>query len=163
MVKQKGWAASNFLKQGRIRFSNRSGFTLIELMIVVAIIAILAAIAYPSYIQYKIRTNRADVQKEMMLVAQQMSLYKNTKGTFADATVNLVYGRTTYPPTNILYDLSFDPSPTTNTEWVLVAKPRVGSMQENNGWICLNNQGQRFWAKGALACELSNTSNWDGK
>ena len=48
------------------------GFTLIELMIVVAIIAILAAIAYPSYTQYKIRTNRADVQSEMMQTAQRL-------------------------------------------------------------------------------------------
>ncbi len=35
---------------------NRSGFTLVEMMIVVAIIGILAAIAYPSYIQYVKKT-----------------------------------------------------------------------------------------------------------
>lgn len=35
------------------------GFTLIELMIVVAIVAILAAVAYPSYQAHVIRTNRA--------------------------------------------------------------------------------------------------------
>lgn len=163
MVKQKGRLASSVLKLGRIHFFRHFGFSLIELMIVVAIIAILAAIAYPSYIQYKIRTNRADVQKEMMLVAQQMSLYKNTKGTFAGATVNLVYGRTTYPSSNALYDLRFLSSPTIATEWVLIAEPRAGSIQKNNGWICLNDQGQRFWAKGASACDLSGTSNWDGK
>ena len=42
------------------------GFTLIELMIVVAIVGILAAIAYPSYQSYVARANRADAQQFMM-------------------------------------------------------------------------------------------------
>lgn len=48
------------------------GFTLIELMITVAIIGILAAIAYPSYTQYVQRTNRTDAQAIMMEYAQFM-------------------------------------------------------------------------------------------
>ena len=46
------------------------GFTLIELMIVVAVVAILAAIAYPSYQEQVRKGRRADAMAQMMTLAQ---------------------------------------------------------------------------------------------
>lgn len=60
-----------------------AGFTLIELMIVVAIIAILAAIAYPSYTRYITRTHRVAAEACLSQAANYMERYYTTNLSYA--------------------------------------------------------------------------------
>ena len=64
-----------------------SGFTLIELMIVVAIVAILAAIAYPSYTNHITKTRRAAGAACAMEAAQFMERYYTTHLTYLNAAL----------------------------------------------------------------------------
>jgi type IV pilus assembly protein PilA len=64
----------------------QSGFTLIELMIVVAIVAILAAIALPAYQNYTNRAKFAEVISAASGVKTQVDVCLQTKGTITDCS-----------------------------------------------------------------------------
>ncbi|MFO6422829.1 type IV pilin protein [Motilimonas sp. KMU-193] len=60
-----------------------AGFTLMEVMIVVAIIGILASIAYPSYQDYVKKSRRADAQAHLMKAALEQESWRITNATYA--------------------------------------------------------------------------------
>lgn len=71
--------------------NNKRGFTLIELMIVVAVVGILAAIAYPSYTDSVRKARRSDGTAALMNAAQRMEVYYAREATYtsilADANI----------------------------------------------------------------------------
>jgi type IV pilus assembly protein PilE len=70
-----------------------TGFTLIELMIVVVVVAILAAIAIPSYRQHVLRTNRTEAKRTLLNVAAAQEKFYLQNNTYAGSSA-----LTTAPP-----------------------------------------------------------------
>ena len=61
------------------------GFTLIDLLIAMAIVGILAAIAIPSYSAYLVRSQRAMARAALLQVAQSMERYYTANGSYLNA------------------------------------------------------------------------------
>lgn len=80
------------------------GFTLIEMMIVVAVMGILAAIAYPSYTAQIQRSKRSDAKVALQEMAQLQESYFLRNLSYASSLTQLVYPSTS---PNGQYTLSF--------------------------------------------------------
>lgn len=65
-----------------MKHQSNAGFTLIELMIVVAVIGILAAVAYPSYINSVIKGKRAEGRAALTELLQQQERYMTQRNTY---------------------------------------------------------------------------------
>jgi type IV pilus assembly protein PilE len=69
-------------------FKRFSGFTLIELMIVVAIIGILAGVAYPAYTDYVLRANRAEGKAGLLNLQLAQEKYRANCPQYADGIIS---------------------------------------------------------------------------
>ncbi|WP_278043911.1 type IV pilin protein [Legionella nagasakiensis] len=65
----------------------KKGFSLIELLIVMAIVGILASIAYPTYQDYVTRARRSDGQSALLDLASRMERYYSEHHTYQTATI----------------------------------------------------------------------------
>jgi len=82
---------SAYVLRGQHR-NNLSGFTLIELMIVVAVIAILAAIAVPGYQEFVRKARRADGKEALVRLQIEQEKWRTNNATYTGTIGNLGLG-----------------------------------------------------------------------
>lgn len=117
------------------------GFTLIELMIVVAVVGILSAVAYPSYAEYIRRGHRADARTGLLQAAQWMERAATATGVYPTA---LPPALTWVADTQKRYTIGLAAG-NTNAAFTLVATRRNPGAQATDrcGDFTLTNTGIR--------------------
>lgn len=115
------------------------GFTLLELMIAVAIVAILAAIAYPSYQSHLISSRRAAAQSHLMDIAQNEQQYYLNARSYA-ATVSAM-NMTTPSEVSSYYTISIAATSGAPPTFTATATPITGTSQATDGALSINNAG----------------------
>jgi type IV pilus assembly protein PilE len=125
--------------------TRQKGFTLIEVMIVVAIVGILAAIGFPSYQSYVEKTRRGQAQADLLELVQFLERrysnrfdYRKTGGGDPDLPFD-ISPREGDP---VAYDISFVGTVTTNT-YTLQAAPRDVQSGDNCGTMSIDEEGNR--------------------
>lgn len=117
------------------------GFTLIEVMIVVAIVAILSAIAFPSYLQQVIKSNRAAAKAQMYDIANRQQQYLLSNRAYASKT-QLESGGYALPSevsAKYAYDISVGSGSVPN--YVITFTPSGG--QVSDGALTLDSEGAK--------------------
>lgn len=151
-----------------MRRPSERGFTLIELMITVAVVGILAAVAYPSFDRYLIKGRRADAQQFIMQMDNRQKQILIEQRGYATAPNALSVASADWTCTaticsNKYYTITFDPAvdnAATPPSYTICAIPKSASQQAGDGVLTLTSTGSKAWLTGTTACSGGTSASW---
>jgi type IV pilus assembly protein PilE len=149
-------------------FPCQKGFTLLELMIVVAIVGVLTVVGYPSYQGYIKDSNRSAVQADLMSFAAALERHKAASFSYLGAaesgddtgkpSIFHAHSPSSEPYASRRYDLTITES--SNSTYVIQAEPVIGSVQDGDGRLFLYGDGRRAWDSNNNGSIASNEFCW---
>jgi len=123
------------------RSARIKGFTLIELMIAIAVVGILAALAFPSYQNYVLKSGRADAKAALYGVAQTLERCYTRFTAYNDGDCALGQGDTVMSE-NDKYEVTV--TTLDRTEFELTAAPQDGQTKDTEcGDFTLDHRGEK--------------------
>jgi type IV pilus assembly protein PilE len=133
----------------------QGGFTLIELMIVVAIVAILAMVAFPSYQNYNKKANRSQASQLLLAIQNREEQYLLDARAYTDKLagggLNMVQDSWTCTDAsciNNFYTVTVAVVAGTPPTYTVTATPIAGKYQVDDGTLTLTNTGVRTRSAG---------------
>ena len=129
------------------------GFTLLEMMIVVAILGIVAALAYPSYAESVKETRRSDGMAELLQVMQQQERFFMNNRSYTIDLSDLGYAGATVESQNRMYTISAAACGGDIARCVQLTATPQGAMA-GDGTILLDSRGERTATGNALTANV---------
>lgn len=135
----------------KITIKQNKGFTLLELMIVVAIVGILAAVAVPSYTEHVTKSNRTEAMELLTEIMSAQQRYATKNRTYTVTSTDLGYPVTVTTRSGF-YNITFAACGGNIRRCVLLtATPTAGGRQDGDGNITLNSRGAK---------QINGTDGW---
>lgn len=134
----------------------QKGFTLIEVMIVVVIVGILASIAYPSYTEYVLKSDRAEAKAHLLSAMQAQERHYSQSMTYLDTVAKLTaFSGVAASSEHNKYTLSIDKcTGSTDTKSCVVMLATPQRTDTNCGVLSIDSRGVKAatGTKGAGYC-----------
>ena len=137
--------------------SMQSGFTLLELLFVVAIVGVIVTVGYPSFTHISQSTHRTAGQSDLMAFASAMERHKLANYTYKAAAINgantgqpMVFAShspSQEPMANKHYELTISTLNARGTQYTIKATPVSDGSMFGNGDLYYFSDGRKAWDK----------------